>query len=307
MKKVNLDSVCYVYWIHLPEHTDIFTEGYVGITNNPKRRFNDHHKIRDKRRQIHINNAIDKYGWDNLVKDIILMSTRRYCLEIERKLRPDIQVGWNIEKGGKYSRSGVPMSEETREYNRQNMKRMHAEEPERFNLKGQSKRVIMDESVCFRSTVEAAEFLGNKPSHRPQIGRCCNGARHTMYVEGHVFRFIDSDKEEFYKHREYLNSLTKEGRKRTAKFFSKKVILDGEIIFNSMTEVHRYLYGEHVKGSGPIGEAVRSGKLVRGHTVELYEEESNTSRAGDGMESAGFGTSNQVDEDAANLNTENAS
>ena len=31
-----------VYWIHRPEHTDMFTQGYVGITKDIKRRFKAH-------------------------------------------------------------------------------------------------------------------------------------------------------------------------------------------------------------------------------------------------------------------------
>jgi len=32
-----MKSTCYVYWIHLPEHTDMFTEGYIGVSKNPKK------------------------------------------------------------------------------------------------------------------------------------------------------------------------------------------------------------------------------------------------------------------------------
>jgi predicted GIY-YIG superfamily endonuclease len=31
-----------VYWIHYPEHKNIQTDGYVGISKNPTRRFNEH-------------------------------------------------------------------------------------------------------------------------------------------------------------------------------------------------------------------------------------------------------------------------
>ena len=32
----------FVYWIHLPEHTDIYSQGYVGVSNNPVRRLLEH-------------------------------------------------------------------------------------------------------------------------------------------------------------------------------------------------------------------------------------------------------------------------
>ena len=48
-----------VYWIHHPEHTDMFSQGYIGISEDTKRRFRDHQK---KNKSIHIKRAIEKYG-----------------------------------------------------------------------------------------------------------------------------------------------------------------------------------------------------------------------------------------------------
>ncbi len=88
---------CSVYWIHHPKHTDMFTQGYVGITNNTKTRWNDHNK---RPSNLHIERAIKKYGWDSLVKEVILISSRGYCLDIEVQLRPKNQIGWNVVLGG---------------------------------------------------------------------------------------------------------------------------------------------------------------------------------------------------------------
>lgn len=88
----------YVYWIRLPEHSDILKQGYVGITNNVKKRWGVHQYSSEN---MHLKNAITKYGWVNLVKQIILISDRAYCELIEEKLRPENNIGWNIIKGGK--------------------------------------------------------------------------------------------------------------------------------------------------------------------------------------------------------------
>ena len=48
-----------VYWIHTKDHTDIFTQGYVGITNNLERRSFRHFNYSDNQ---HLKNAINKYG-----------------------------------------------------------------------------------------------------------------------------------------------------------------------------------------------------------------------------------------------------
>lgn len=86
-----------VYWIRLPEHDNILTQGYIGISNNAQTRFSDHKSCRAN---THLTNAIKKYGWDNLVKEVILIADRLYCLIIESKLRPDIRLGWNTLPGG---------------------------------------------------------------------------------------------------------------------------------------------------------------------------------------------------------------
>jgi len=47
-----------VYWIHHAEHTDMFTQGYIGVTNNIAKRFETH---KNRPSNIHLKNAINKY------------------------------------------------------------------------------------------------------------------------------------------------------------------------------------------------------------------------------------------------------
>jgi hypothetical protein len=86
-----------VYWIRHPDHTDMFTQGYIGISKETERRWLYHRRYG---KNTHLKNAINKYGWDNLVKEIILISDKAYCLMIEAKLRAEDKIGWNIVKGG---------------------------------------------------------------------------------------------------------------------------------------------------------------------------------------------------------------
>lgn len=90
-----------VYWIRHRDHFDIFTQGYVGITENLDHRMWRHKKCRTN---AHLTNAIKKHGWDSLIKEVILISSTEYCLDIEKKLRPEKEIGWNIAIGG-----GKPM------------------------------------------------------------------------------------------------------------------------------------------------------------------------------------------------------
>ena len=88
---------CVVYWIHHPDHTDMMSQGYIGVSNNPNVRWNQH---KNSNENLHLKHAMNKYGWDNLVKEVIVISDRNYCLDLELKLRPDNKIGWNLIMGG---------------------------------------------------------------------------------------------------------------------------------------------------------------------------------------------------------------
>lgn len=96
-------SKCSVYWIRAPHHSDMFSEGYIGVSVNAYKRWNYGHFWAQKN-QRHDNTvmarAIEKYGWDNLIKEIVLVADERYCYDIESKLRSEENVGWNLCIGG---------------------------------------------------------------------------------------------------------------------------------------------------------------------------------------------------------------
>lgn len=94
-------KVGYVYWIHKPEHTDIFTEGYVGITSKTvSKRYRQHvAAAKTKAKDYPIYKAILKYG-DLLIVDTIVIASMDYCAELEFKLRPHEGIGYNVLKGG---------------------------------------------------------------------------------------------------------------------------------------------------------------------------------------------------------------
>lgn len=88
-----------VYWIRLKEHTDITSEGYVGVTINFKSRMYKHYKITSKL-NTHLANVIIKYGWNNLIKEIVFEGTKDECYSKEKELRSEYQIGWNEAIGG---------------------------------------------------------------------------------------------------------------------------------------------------------------------------------------------------------------
>ena len=90
-----------VYWIREKSHTDLMTQGYIGVSGNVGKRFASHCKM-ENGTNAHLRHAIQKHGWDNLVKSVLLMADKDYCLDIERKLRPADKLGWNLTIGGGY-------------------------------------------------------------------------------------------------------------------------------------------------------------------------------------------------------------
>lgn len=90
----------YIYWIHLPEHNDVAINGYVGVALNFKQRMFAHKSCANQGKEQTLYKAIRKYGWENLIKEIILIADKNYCLNIEKKLRPKERIGWNIAIGG---------------------------------------------------------------------------------------------------------------------------------------------------------------------------------------------------------------
>lgn len=90
-----------VYWIREKSHTDITSQGYIGVSGQVEERFKSHKKMWSGT-NIHLKNAIKKYGWDNLEKEVLLIAKKDYCLEIEKKLRPFDKIGWNLTIGGGY-------------------------------------------------------------------------------------------------------------------------------------------------------------------------------------------------------------
>ena len=95
------DLTC-VYWIRKVEHTNIYTEGYVGVSTNIERRWREH--ITEARANRHPNsflcNVINKHYPDNLIFEIVYLSNEDNCYNYEEMLRPETNIGWNLRSGG---------------------------------------------------------------------------------------------------------------------------------------------------------------------------------------------------------------
>ena len=86
-----------LYWLHLPEHNDMFTQGYVGVASDFVKRMRCHkHRF--------------KSIWDKIIAQPLVISTKETCFDLEAKLRPSRNIGWNKSCGG-YSNNRMPGSD----------------------------------------------------------------------------------------------------------------------------------------------------------------------------------------------------
>ena len=91
-----------VYWIRLLDHVDPSSQGYIGVTNDFNRRLKQH-KVKTINNDSHFARAINKYGWNNLVKEVIFEGSSKDCYKKEFELRSKYHIGWNESIGGQGS------------------------------------------------------------------------------------------------------------------------------------------------------------------------------------------------------------
>lgn len=99
-----------VYWIRRKTHSDIFGDGYVGITSNIKQRWERHRKHQSE--NVHLERALKAY--DDILFEVIFEGSREHCEEIEYYLRPNKNMGWNVAEGG-----NIPPSAKGRQWSSQ--------------------------------------------------------------------------------------------------------------------------------------------------------------------------------------------
>lgn len=112
----------YVYWIRGIEHTDINTEGYVGISNQPFRRLKAHTTDTALVGSRLVRERVNQQGIHSIEHSVIAECVDLTQAQVlEATLRPVANIGWNIKKGGGTSPdcSGRTHTPETKEKIRQ--------------------------------------------------------------------------------------------------------------------------------------------------------------------------------------------
>ncbi len=107
--------MAFVYWLHIDSHSDITKEGYIGFSSRSvEKRYKEHKALTltDSCPNYPVYNAIKKYG-DDVRVTTLLEASDEYCLDIEQKLRPEPNIGWNVSCGGTAPMLGKRHSPET--------------------------------------------------------------------------------------------------------------------------------------------------------------------------------------------------
>lgn len=95
-----MNEAC-IYWLRLPHHDDFLTQGYIGVSQEPKRRFTYHKSCAKNQRHdnILLERVLNKYG-DSIYQQILWKGPSDSCYKIEEVLRPKPNIGWNLNRGG---------------------------------------------------------------------------------------------------------------------------------------------------------------------------------------------------------------
>jgi hypothetical protein len=89
----------YVYWIHLDQHKDYKTEGYIGVAKDPIKRLKKHKTL--SKNNKHPNSVLSEIlNSGYYLMTLIYEDTDSNCYLKEFELRPGYRIGWNICPGG---------------------------------------------------------------------------------------------------------------------------------------------------------------------------------------------------------------
>jgi predicted GIY-YIG superfamily endonuclease len=158
-----------VYWIKLRDHLDATATGYIGISKNLPERLRAHKK---NRRKTHLTYAINKYGWENLIVEILHENlSLQEALSIESSLRPTRSIGWNSQRGGEL---GV----EAEWYNDESNRQRHKEATSAATKAG----IALKDTTEARTQRAKDNWIRNRDSYK-EISKGSNNPRAILTEE----------------------------------------------------------------------------------------------------------------------------
>jgi len=154
-----------IYWLRHKSHTDLFTQGYIGVSVNPNERFRHHLKnaIGNYHSDKVLSKAIQKYGKDQIEMDILLTGDEKYCYLTEKLLRPNGFIGWNMREGGYHTPNPYPKGSKQPKESLEKRSNTLTEMRKTQSV-GRNRKVSINGEI-FNSIKAAREKYGISPSH----------------------------------------------------------------------------------------------------------------------------------------------
>jgi len=187
--------------------------------------------------------------------------------------RLDLRTGHlvNFTDGGE-GKSGSVVSEESIAKQQESAKNSKACKE---YYKSMSRKVIMDESICFNSGHDCAKFvaeLHNKEMQSNHINRVAN-LKSYSYL-GHVFRWIDSNKDEFYRLQSEIKHLKKQEKIKKMKACpyesrKRKIQRSDGVVFSSVLEASKFFVSNNKAKNLKSAKSTLNAAL-RGETVTAF-------------------------------------
>ena len=138
-----------------------------------------------------------------------------------------------------------------------------------------SRKIIMDESVCFLSGHDCARYLADlydKGVQSNHINRVANLKAYSYL--GHVFRWADFDREEFYSQQSKIKQTKRTEKIKKMKACSyetrkRKVERSDGVVFNSVMEASQFCV-DYCKAKNVESAKATINAALRGETVTAF-------------------------------------
>lgn len=150
----------YIYWIHTANHQNPYEEGYIGLSNQPEKRFKAHTTDTAKVGSKRVSEYVEEHGTNSLIHTLLhSVTTLIEAQQLEQSYRPNSNIGWNMRKGG-----GITPDCSGREHTQETKDKIS-----KTNLKTKSKRVYTSKfkGVTGRWTKEQKARIGAFHKGRP--------------------------------------------------------------------------------------------------------------------------------------------
>jgi group I intron endonuclease len=177
------------------------SEGYIGFTVQPfATRMLAHRNAASQNKPHTICKAIRKYGWDALVKTVLCVGDKDYCLALEKRLRPKEHIGWNIGIGGGAAFIGCKHSPQARQRMSAAMKGKPKSAEARIKVSIAHKGRKHTEQAR-KNMSRAAKLRGFTEQHKKNISKAKKGivTAPTKWVSPHANKAVWLAAEELYR------------------------------------------------------------------------------------------------------------